>query len=106
MTSVSSVKTEAVLDPETGDVSLTARPARQPRRVYTSEELERIRGSILGEWVDQNNDDIYTITARDDMAGNIRPPRSWYDEEIRKVKERLRQTKKCQGICLGRPGKR
>ena len=81
------------VNPETGDTDIALKPDPKPRRVYTKEELNRIRASVLGEWTDEHSGDIYTITATDKDTGIIRPTKEWYNEQIRQTRERLRQTK-------------
>lgn len=91
---VTLVGTAAVsADAKSGDARIDVEAPKRAVRTYTEEALDRIQDTVLGEWMERNSGDTYRITAADKSAGDIRPTRAWYNAEIGKLEDRLRQTR-------------
>lgn len=75
---------------EDGGSSLHVEPSEVPLASLDDEEFNELRGNILGEWVDRETGEIYTISAGTESVGEANPPPEFFDEKIAQIKERIK----------------
>ncbi len=76
------------------DITLDTTPAQNPVQVMTATDIEVIRSNanILGEWQTEDGT-IYIFSAAAEKAGEVRPPREFFDKQIEQLKEKAETIK-------------
>ncbi|WP_136657210.1 hypothetical protein [Nitratireductor sp. XY-223] len=72
------------------DVTLGVQPSRQPLQAITQEDIEFLRGNILGEWTEKRTGEIYVFEASDQKIGEVLPPGEVFDDRIAQIKDRIK----------------
>lgn len=74
------------------DITLDTTPAKNPVQAMTAADIEMMRANILGEWTAEDGH-IYTLSAAEEKAGEIRPPREFFDDQIEQAKDKIESIK-------------
>ncbi|MEM9107028.1 MAG: hypothetical protein AAGC96_15335 [Pseudomonadota bacterium] len=73
-----------------GGSRLQVVPSERPLASLNNEEFLELRGNILGEWVDRETGEIYTISAGSESVGEAKPPPEFFDEKIVQIREQIK----------------
>ena len=81
-------------DPETGGLDVGVKPAQQPLRILSEQDLVRIRKSIFGDWTTKEGEHwIFAPANGNANAGDIRRERADIERDIKKAEDEIRAIK-------------
>ena len=85
----------AEINGKSKNMLLEVKPSANPVSATSASEIEEMRtGNILGEWEDEVTGEIYQLSATDKEAGDILPPKEFFDAKIERI-----ETAKAAMIC-------
>jgi hypothetical protein len=79
-------------NPETGALDVSVAPAEDPLRLLSARDIERIRGSIFGEWLAADGERwVFAAADGNERAGDIRRSPAEIRRDIETTKARLQE---------------